>query len=341
MNLKQALTLWESVRTLRLALAEQQEVVRDVHARAAALVLSPAGAPPEFSVSLDPLPEPLLTLRRNLFSTLFQSTYLLLKIAPARRLIYGKLNYLFRIWVTSADNLLDQEDKVTLPVRMPGQARVMRQVVSIMAADRVLDRLLTDAVREGELEAREAALLSEHSLRVLLPSAAQEASEEGGITERPPPEYVLNTIHRLKTGLLFHLPFLGPETIEGGIDQNRLAAMKNALLSFGLGCQILDDIRDMAQDHREKRHNYILSCLQWNGDPFARRMDEQQPEIGARIYGEIPHVTHPAARLAMSNLCAGISGMSREGLDMQHPAIESLAGSLFDMLDLEDLRYAL
>ena len=32
-------------------------------------------------------------------------------------------------------------------------------------------------------------------------------------------------------------------------------------MSFGLGCQILDDIRDISKDYLEKRHNYILSKI--------------------------------------------------------------------------------
>jgi len=97
------------------------------------------------------------------------------------------LNQLFRIWVTGADNLLDREDKTTLPIRMPGRSPVMRQVVAIMAADRVLARLLNAAVGNALITPEEADILSDGSLQVLLPSAAQEASEEGGIVNRPRP----------------------------------------------------------------------------------------------------------------------------------------------------------
>jgi len=340
-NSSRAMAMWESIRLLRKAFGEQQEIVRDIHRLAAGTVRSPTGTPAAFSVDLDPAPGPLLTLRRNLFSTLFQSTYHVLEVAPARRRLYGSINYLFRIWVTSADNLLDLEDKVTLPIRMPGQSRVMRQVVAIMTADRILGRLLNAAVRDGQITQDEAATLSESSLQVLLPSAAQEATEEGGITDRPRPEYVLNTIHRLKTGMLFHLPFLGPERIEHNVDQRKMNALKEALMTFGLGCQILDDIRDMARDHRERRHNYILSCLQWSADPFIKILDSRHPEVEERLHAEVPHVTLPAARLAMAHLCKALTAISHEGLNIQNQAIESMASVLFDSLDLADLKYAL
>lgn len=341
MNTSSAIAMWESVRVFGLAFREQQAAVREVHALAAETIRSPVDTPEGYTVDLDPASSrAALTLRRNLFSTLFLSTYHVLSIPPERRRLYGAINYLFRIWVTSADNLLDQEDKITLPIRMPGQSRIMRQVVAIMAADRILARLLNTAVQEHRITQEESALLSESSLQVLLPSAAQEATEEGGITDRPRPDYVLNTIHRLKTGMLFHLPFLGPERIEPGVDLRKMEALKGALMSFGLGCQILDDIRDMARDHRERRHNYILSCLQWSADPYARLLDARQPAVEERLHNEIPHVVLPAARLAMDQLCSGLQAMNREGLEIHPKSIHTMASALFDTLDLSDLCHA-
>ena len=112
-------------------------------------------------------------------------------------------------------------------------------------------------------------------------------------------------------------------------------------MAFGLGCQILDDIRDMARDHRERRHNYILSCLTWSADPFARVLDLRRPDVEERLYVEIPHVVLPAARLAMSKLCLGLDALNRQGLDLGNAAIETMASVLFDTLDLADLKYAL
>lgn len=335
------LAMWESVRVFRQAFEEQQAIVRDVHGMAAGMVHVPDGTPDEYDVTISADAGALLTFRRNLFSTLFQSTYHVLAITPERRRLYGAINYLFRIWVTSADNLLDGEDKVTLPIRMPGQSRTMRQVVAVMTADRVLTRLLNTAVAEGHLSAAEAERLSDSTLNVLLPSAAQEASEEGGITTRPRPEEVLDTIHRLKTGLLFQLPFLGPEQIEARVDRQKLETLKAALLGFGIGCQILDDIRDMARDYREGRHNYILSCLYWSADPYTRTLAQRPPHVEERLHNDVPHVVLPAARLAMSHLCTGLRALSSEGVNLRDSALDTLASVFFDTLDLEDLKYAL
>ena len=141
--------LWRRGRVMRQAFCEQVECVRAVHAEAAELVQSPLGTPPEFRVSLRPVRRSAYTLRRNVFSTLFYSMYFLLDIAEPRRRLYGKLTHLFRIWVTSADNLLDREYKAVLPLRMGGQSRVMEHVIAVMTADRILQRILARAAADG------------------------------------------------------------------------------------------------------------------------------------------------------------------------------------------------
>src|SRR5450830_1097374 len=89
MNASRAMAMWASVRVLRRAFREQQAIVREVNTLAAEIVRSPADTPDGFAVGLDPVPGPLLTLRRNLFSSLFQATYHVLEIAPERRRLYG------------------------------------------------------------------------------------------------------------------------------------------------------------------------------------------------------------------------------------------------------------
>ena len=333
--------VWNSVRIFRSAFRDQQTIIADVLRMAESLVCTPPGTPAEIEVRLGQTPEHLTDLSRNLFSTLFQSVYHLLDISPPRRRLYGQINYLFRLWVTSADNLLDNEDKFTLPIHMPGSSRVMRQVVSIMAADRLLSQLLKEAVAASTLTSDEADRLSAGSLQVLLPSAAQEASEEGGITKRPRPEYVLNTIHRLKTGLLFNLPFLGPDLLEQGIDPQRKESLKQALLNFGVACQVLDDIRDLARDFRERRHKYILSILSWNCHPYLQQLQERQPDLNDRLHLEIPEVTIPATRKAIQDIAHSFGVLSAAGLAIPPTNSVKLAETFVNILDLGDLQYAL
>lgn len=325
---------------LKNAFEEYRICMSEVYSRARELIRCPEDIPREFRVSCLPVPGEFFSLRKNLFSALFQSVYLVLEIKKERRCLYGKLNHLFRIWVTSADNLLDGEDKAPLPLKIAGESRIMRQVISIMAADRIMKQMLDEAVDKAVITARDSSVLSEKSLETLLPSAAEEASEEGGILQRPHPDYVLNTIHKLKTGLLFHIPFLGLEAIETDIDKGRLSACKEGLSKFGLGCQILDDIRDMFRDYRQRRHNYVLSRIFWQGrsrDMELLKELEKNANLQDKIFLNFSEAALPAADLAYDLLKEGLLILDELGLGLGEFGARNMAWSMFNVLDAGEL----
>ena len=336
-------TAWKALfttgRITRAALGEQQECIRELHARLAPFLSSPDETPAEYAVRPGALPEANLGWRKNIFSTLFQSVYHLMDIPAPRRLLYGKLIHLFRIWVTSADNLLDGEDKEVVPLQMPGSARVMRQVVAVMAADRVLAEILNEAAAANVLTPAQRDELARESLRRLLPSAAQEATEEGGVTVRPPAEEVLNVIHRLKTGLLFNVAFVGPEIVEPA-GSARAARLRAALMDFGLGCQVLDDIRDMARDLLEQRHNYVLSILAHEAPDVLTDLRHRTLDVTDRIYLDVPKFALPAARRGLDLLISGLRTLGEAGLGYDGAQAESMARAMFPVLDLEGLPIA-
>ena len=330
------ISLFETGRIARAALREQQECIREIHVRLAAHLATPAGTPAAYEVRPGPLPEANLNWRKNIFSTLFQSVYHLMDVPAPRRLLYGKLIHLFRIWVTSADNLLDGEDKEVVQMIMPGSARVMRQVVAVMAADRVLAEILNDAVAAGTLSAAQRDELARESLRRLLPSAAQEATEEGGIAVRPPPEDVLGVIHRIKTGLLFNVAFVGPEIVEP-LACARTERLREGLMDFGLGCQVLDDVRDMARDLLEKRHNYVLSVLAHQAPDRLNELAARAQSVADRLYLDVPQYALPAARRGFDLLVSGLRTLGEAGLGYDGAQAESMARAMFPVLDLEGL----
>lgn len=330
---------WQQEDLFQRSFDEYAVCIKAVLKEAKVILQSPPHTPPEFAVRLAAIPDETYSVGRNLFSTLFQSVYHLLKIDPSRRLLYGKLNHLFRIWVTSADNLLDHEDKVVVPIEMVGSSRVMRQVISIMLADRILKTLTDQAVEQKVLSQPQASLITQKSLQVLLPSAAEEASEENGIAHRPDAEYVLNTIHRLKTGLLFHIPFLGPDYIEDGLDPDTLTLCKDGLMSFGIGCQILDDIRDLAKDHLEARHNYILSRIYAENPMYVEKLIEIGPVIdgSSNIFYLFPDVVRPAAEQALGLLTGGLLSLGSAGLGINRAAAAALSLGMFETLGVGEL----
>ena len=318
------------------ALHEQQACIREVHSRLAPFLATPDGTPREYAVCPAPLPPEWTGWRKNLFSTLFQSAYHLMDVPAPRRMLYGKLIHLFRSWVTSADNLLDDEDKVVVPLSMPGNARVMRQVVAIMAADRVLAEILNDACAQGIVSPLQRDALSRESLCRLLPSAAQEASEEGGIAARPPPEEVLHTIHRLKTGLLFNVAFVGPDLVEP-LAVSRSARLREGLMDFGLGCQILDDVRDVARDLLENRHNVVLSALAHQRPAELEDLRRRVRTPSDRLYLAVPKTVLPIARRGLDLLASGLRVLGEAGLGYNGAQAEAMARAMFPVLDLEGL----
>ena len=138
---------FNKIPVLSTSFKEQQETVSRVWELSKEIILAKRFDSP-FKVEFGELPHEFLDFKKNIFSSLFISMLHLLKVPPERRKVYAALNQLFRAWVTSADNLLDNEDKITFPVKMEGDSRVMRQVVVIMLADRVMNRLLIDAEEE-------------------------------------------------------------------------------------------------------------------------------------------------------------------------------------------------
>jgi hypothetical protein len=211
----------------------------------------------------------------NLFSALFLYSYGPLGIPRARRVLYVAVNQCLRGMVTGCDNLLDDEYKVTLDTDLPEGGTRFRSVLDIMASDRVLFELLVDACRHGGLTLDQALAASAASLRSLLASGAQEAGEEGGVEARLTPEEVLRSVHHLKTGLLFRCPWAVPSVLED-LRPALLSKTLSALYDIGMGCQILDDLVDLARDLRDGRHNYVASLVYHEGMP------EEWPQLRER-----------------------------------------------------------
>ncbi len=323
--------------TLRKAFSEQKACMSDVYSRLAPFLSCPEGTHADYQVKPGAVPSSFLSWRKNIFSTLFHSVYLALEIPEQRRMLYGRLIHLYRIWVTSADNLLDNEDKVVVPIDMPGSSKIMRQVVAIMAADRVLSEIVQESAESGIITQEAGARLMSESLRCLLPSAAQEATEEGGIRERPDHEHVLNVIHRLKTGLLFNVAFTGPDIAEPHLDINKVRLLKEAMMEFGLGCQLLDDVRDIARDLAENRHNYVLSWLAHNEPETLTRLKEKNIDVSERLYLQVPQAAAPAARRGFRMMKEGLCKLGASGFEYGSKEAEGMAEVMFAVLDLEGL----
>jgi len=265
-------------------------------------------------VRLKDPPEGYFSLEKNFFSTLFLYSYCRCRIGKRHRIFYSSVNQCLRAMVTGCDNLLDDEYKMTLNTDLPENGIRFRSVLDIMVADRVLFELLLDFCHREGLDRDLVARACEISLKALVRSGAQEASEEGGVNVRPTPEKVLSDVHHFKTGLLFQCVWAVPETLEKSIGED-VETVKRALYEIGMGCQILDDIVDLVYDARARRHNYVASLICHEPDEKVRlgleRLAGKIPEkIEAQaFYSEFPLVFRKPCNLARQYLSEGLGGL--------------------------------
>ncbi len=204
---------------------------------------------------LDP-PAGYYDAKNNFFSALFLYSYYRAGIVPERRILYSAMNQCLRGMVTGCDNILDDEYKLTLETNLPESGTRFRSVLDIMVSDRVMFELSIEAFREQE----KILLASIISLRALIESGYQEATEEGGINEILPPDAILKKIHHYKTGILFTCPWAIPSIIET-IDEEKKRDLNEALYNTGMGCQVMDDMADLERDIKNRRNNYVASII--------------------------------------------------------------------------------
>ncbi len=200
---------------------------------------------------------------------MFLYSYYRAGIPESRRILYAATLQCLRGMVTGCDNLLDGEYKTTLDTDLPETAIRFRSVIDIMASDRVLFQLLLDACRRKEIGMDQAMAAAATSMQTMTRSGVQEASEEAGITVILTPDEILQVVHHFKTGLLFTCPWDVPKCVEE-TDESDTALILEGLYRIGMGCQVLDDMVDMASDLERKRHNFVVSRI-YHGPDSAEK----------------------------------------------------------------------
>ncbi len=234
---------------------------------------------------------------------LFLYSYQRAGIPQDRRLVYAAILQCLRGMVTGCDNLLDDEYKPTLETDLPARGHRFRSVVDIMVSDRVLFQILLQAARRGEIALEQVPLAAAASMQTMTRSGIEEAGEEGGVTDILAPDAILRTVHHFKTGLLFQCPWDIPRTIET-TDDGHLSPLLEGLYLIGMGCQIMDDMVDMAIDVRVRKHNYLVSLIHHgeSADESAQLADAMASEAdalaGALHMGRFPTAARQARQTA-------------------------------------------
>ncbi|ORJ59804.1 hypothetical protein [Geothermobacter hydrogeniphilus] len=258
---------------------------------------------------------PLRYAQRNVFSILFLAIYQAIGIPAERRLLYGVINHAIRGIVTGTDNLLDDEYKEMLPLKFPEQATRFKSVMHILLFDRFLFRVMDEAVLQGMLDAEQRQLVQQKIFQAMVPIGGEEATEEGGVHDILSPEAILESVHVHKGGNLLRLAFVAPRMIE----KDCFSALEEAdqgIFRIGMALQVIDDLTDFYQDIVDRRHNYLVSSVRFEGTAVERQRLEElltgaegtQPVEGA-FRESVERVMHRAVGEAL----AGFAQLEKAG----------------------------
>ena len=312
---------------LASAFAEQKRVIDDFFGAGNNLLAGvvPLSRPPEGAKAFE----------RNFFSSLFLATFAALGMEQAKRSLYGLVNQCLRAWVTGCDNILDGDDRVVFPIDLPGEGYRFKAVLTVMTADRVLAERLLEAVSTGILTLDQATRLQRISLACLVPSGMQEHDEEAGVKETLPPGAILHEIHAIKTGRLFEAPLVVPQILDD-LATPATEFARRGLHSFGLGCQIIDDIADVGRDLLQERHNYLASlCVHDDGlDINALRGAVRSPEDLTQLISPSLGAAADKARRLMH---MGLDLLGNAGLSLDRGARDLIIEAMFPLLLEKDL----
>ncbi|NOR51266.1 MAG: hypothetical protein GQ470_01480 [Gammaproteobacteria bacterium] len=299
------------------SISEQQQVLTDFWAKGSEIV---AGS----GINPQPLPKEWASLKRNYFSVLFIAIFHILDIPEERIRLYSRLNHCLRAWVTACDNLLDDELKEMFLTDLPESAQIFKSVHTLLVVDRIFFQFLLDAKNEGAISDEEIERLLKISLNSMVASGIEEANEEQGVEYNLSPQEVLDQIHIYKTGHLFTSPLAAPFALGDIKDIDQGEAIRDGLLNFGLGCQILDDLTDLGMDLACRKHNYIIAVIMQGEDSaekekLLKMMTLENTESfrdDIKLYRKFPAATKAAQSEATTRFEYALKRLSEGGLPM-------------------------
>ncbi len=256
-------------------------------------------------VTLLPLQPEQLSLERNLFSTLFIMAAEAAGVDPERLPFFAMIYQCLRGQVTGCDNLLDDEYKGVIPFDLPGGGIRFRSVLTIMTSDMVLAKHVLNELGAEHMDKQLAKKVLNEVLALLIPSGIEEHEEESHLTQQiPTVETVLEQIHPRKTGSLFSTPVRLAQRLNA-TDPERSKHIAKALADFGIGCQILDDLKDVADDLTRQHHNIVISQAFHGEDPHERRLLQEylqapDPAAAKAVAGQLESARTRSIRTAIN-----------------------------------------
>lgn len=199
-------------------------------------------------------------LQEYFFLILFRSVFASLGVKEDRLRLYTELNFCIKGTITAADNIFDDQAKSLLPLVEHAGSRFM-SILQLMAFERLARRVLDRGEAAGILTGAERDEIQRGLLDRMASIGTLEGSEEGGVKEIPPPDEMVDAVHRVRGGALFALAFVAPTVLEGGTVGERLGAAERAIAQLGTAFQIVDDLTDFEFDVGRRSHNLLVAQI--------------------------------------------------------------------------------
>lgn len=288
-------------------------------------------------------PKPARAIRyaqRHIFSILFLAIYRALGIPEERRIPYGVVNHCLRGIITGTDNILDNEYKEMLPLAFPEAATRFKSVMHILLFDRFLGAIIDDMIALNMVAPGGSGRVQQEIFNALVPIGAEEAQEEGGISEIITPAAILNAVHMYKGGKLLCLSFVVPRLLE----QEKVAPLllaEQGVYRIGMALQVIDDLTDYYEDMRAKNHNYLISTIHHTGTcaeqaTLAAAL-RQRPQIGPPIEELYPLAVARVMEQAIGEAMQGFALLQQAGFWMDSKSALALIRHLFQLRGVNNL----
>jgi hypothetical protein len=205
-------------------------------------------------------PRGLAFLQEYFFLVLFRSVFASLGVPEERLRLYTELNFCIKGTITAADNIFDDQSKTLLPLAVTSGPRFL-SILQLMVFERLLRRALERAEQRGVVTAAQRDAVQRGLLDRMAVIGALEGSEEGGVAEIPPPDEMVENVHRIRGGALFALAFAAPNVIEEGALAEKMAPAEAAVAQLGTAFQIVDDLTDFEFDVGRRSHNLLTAQI--------------------------------------------------------------------------------
>lgn len=208
-------------------------------------------------------------LQEYFFLILFRSVFASLGVSEERLRFYTQLNFCIKGTITAADNIFDDQAKTLLPLAEKSGSRFL-SILQLMAFERLLRRTLDRGQAAGVLTNEQGEQVQRGLLDRMAAIGALEGSEEGGVADIPPPDEMVEAVHRVRGGALFALAFTAPSLLEREPVASKLEAAERAVAQLGTAFQIVDDLTDFEFDVGRRSHNLLVAQIHHQGSGAER-----------------------------------------------------------------------